>query len=157
MALIQRTDQGKFMQSHGGSRSDEYRIWGNMIHRCHGPASKSSAYYGGRGIKVCDLWRNSFEAFIRDVGPRPSREHSIDRINCDGDYEPGNCRWATAKQQALNRRNTIRLSGMTIEQVCAATGLPLNTVKGRLRRGWTTDRLMTQPRRNYPEATHAHR
>jgi hypothetical protein len=88
---------------------DESRatVWGGMIDRCYNPNNVSWAYYGGRGIRVCDEWRHSVAAFIRDVGPRPSMEHSIDRIDNDGNYEPGNVRWATRKQQGRNRSNNV--------------------------------------------------
>lgn len=82
----------------------EYEIWRGAIARCTNPQRHDFKYYGGRGIKICDRWRHSFQNFLADMGPRPSPQHSIDRINNDGDYEPDNCRWVTWKEQAANRR-----------------------------------------------------
>ena len=84
--------------------SPEYTTWNAMKMRCTNPRNIKWPLYGGRGIKVCDRWMGSFEAFLADMGPRPSRRHSIDRIDGDKNYEPGNCRWATPLEQRHNRR-----------------------------------------------------
>lgn len=87
-----------------GHRTPEYACWVGMIKRCENPRVQIWPYYGGRGITVCDRWRSSFTAFLSDMGRKPSAHHSIDRINNDGNYGPGNCRWATRSQQRQNQR-----------------------------------------------------
>lgn len=87
-----------------GKTTKEYRTWTNMIARCENPKTKLWHCYGGRGIKVCERWRNSFPNFLEDMGRKTTPEHSIDRKDVNGNYEPGNCRWATVLEQARNKR-----------------------------------------------------
>jgi len=98
-------------QSRNGRQTALYRAWAGMKNRCLNPNYHAYRHYGGRGISVCDEWLNSFDAFATEVGPHPGKGYSLDRINVDGNYEPGNVRWATAAEQANNRRNSKSREG----------------------------------------------
>lgn len=117
-------------RSHGMTRSPEHRIWSHMLARCGNPSAHEFARYGGRGIRVCNEWKGAegFAAFYAHIGPRPSPRHSIDRVDNNGNYEPGNVRWATAEEQARNRRSTIlvTIDGITM---CAADWAKRNGIK----------------------------
>lgn len=122
-----------------------------MLHRCRNPANRSYHRYGGRGITVCDRW-NEFSAFFEDMGPRPSPRHSIDRVDNDKGYEPGNCRWATKKEQSRNREanRIVRFQGrdMTVAEACELVGISQELAKQRLDSGQPVERAF-RPARPY--------
>ena len=135
--------------THGRSGTPEYQAWSDIKRRCHNPNEKRYAKYGGRGIKVCKRWRESFLNFFEDMGIRPQGK-SIDRINNDGDYEPSNCRWATRIEQSNNRTNTRKLEyngeTKTAAQWDRTMGLGAGTIFKRIKyRGWTVDAAISTP------------
>lgn len=141
-------------RKHGCARdkawTPEYATWLGMKARCYQPHCSEFKNYGGRGIQVCERWINSFSSFLADMGERPSATHSIDRINMDGHYEPDNCRWATLKEQARNKRSN-HLVTFNDETLCVAEwaeryALPSTIVLTRLYRGWSVERALTTPR-----------
>lgn len=134
---------------HGACKTPEYRSWKNMIVRCENKNIKHYDRYGGRGIKVCDEWRQDFTKFLEHVGPRPSQRHSIDRINNDGDYEPGNVRWATMKMQARNTKRSVVVV-VNGKEECAIDvwrmgNVPSGTFYNRLKKGWDPIEAATTP------------
>lgn len=135
--------------THDKSRTPEYRIWANMIHRCINPNSQSFENYGKRGIEVCDTWINSFTNFIEDMGKRPSDKYSIDRIDNNGNYSPDNCKWSTKKEQCNNRRNNNIINLDDKKQTLAQWAVELNihesTIRRRLRSGWPINKVLNQP------------
>lgn len=103
-----------------------YELWRTMVRRCHSPTSPRYKTYGARGIQVCERWRRDFFAFVTDMGPRPEGT-SLDRVDNDGNYEPGNCRWATPQEQTDNSRvaKLVRLGGIVMSEARAARDLGL--------------------------------
>ncbi len=132
-----------------GCKTPEYIIRRGMIDRCENPNNRRWAEYGGRGITICDRWRTDFAAFLLDVGARPSSKHSIDRIDVDGNYEPGNVRWATAKEQARNKTNNrmvqVGAECVSMAEACERSGIKYGTAMMRLRRGWSNEDAALTP------------
>jgi hypothetical protein len=132
--------------------TQEYNTWINMKNRCNNPKNTAYHNYGGRGIKVCDRWNGSFQNFIDDMGPKPSKFHTLDRIDNNRNYEKSNCKWATKREQANNRRTNkfIVIDGESISYAEAArrAGVSPLTISCRVRNGWDVDKILTGPRKN---------
>ena len=139
-------------ESHGATKNGKwtktYRIWHNMKQRCFNKNNQDYATYAGRGITICDRWRNSFQSFLSDMGECP-QGMSIDRIDNDGNYEPGNCRWATQKMQMNNYSKNVYISykgeKLHISVWAKRIGMSTETLQNRYNYGWSTERMMTQP------------
>lgn len=137
-------------RTQGTKVSAEYNTWTAIKQRCHNPDSPSFAYYGARGIVVCEEWRGSFDSFRNHVGARPGAEYSLDRIDNARGYEPGNVRWATKSEQARNRRGrhmlTIDGRTMGIVEWCEVSGVPFGVVRQRyVRMGWSAHDAVFTP------------
>jgi hypothetical protein len=137
--------------THGGRRTPEYKVWAGMRARCYCETNPRYADYGGRGIRVCERWRD-FAAFLADMGPRPSPRHELDRFpDNNGNYRPGNCRWATATQNGRNKRNNRRIvfdgKCLCVTEWAEVTGLTTAAINQRLDDGWSIERTLTTPRR----------
>lgn len=135
---------------HGESRTPEYKSWSGMLNRCYREDHDSYPYYGGRGITVCSRWRRSVNAFVKDMGRRPTPRHSIDRINSNGNYEPGNCRWATSSEQQNNRRDTrfVEFEGkrISVTHLAAKKGIDRDVLSTRIfQSGWSLQEALTRP------------
>jgi hypothetical protein len=136
-------------QLHGMTNAPEYRHWAAMIQRCGNPKCRAYPDYGGRGIKVCEQWANSFPNFYADMGPRPSALHTIERIENSLGYEPGNVEWRTMKDQQRNKRDNYfltvngerKLGVEWAEQV----GLKWSTIRSRIALGWTSEEAVLTP------------
>jgi hypothetical protein len=131
------------------SYSPEYHAWAQMIQRCHNRRHAAYSKYGGRKILVCKQWKNSFVAFLKEMGRRPSPKHSLDRIDNSTGYSPENCRWATKKEQSrntkINRILTLRGKSMTKAEWSELTGIPASTIYTRLERGWSLASALNMP------------
>ncbi len=140
-------------RTHGQYGTPEYRAWAGMKVRCYDIRCPQYGDYGGRGIKICARWLGpeGFQNFFNDMGHKPSAEHSIDRIDVNGGYEPGNCRWATRKEQRVNQRNprlkmlTYKGETLTVTEWAERLGISNHTLGARIRRGWDVAKALEMP------------
>lgn len=134
-------------KKHGKYKSKEYCSWRCLKNRCYNHKNASYETHGGRGITVCDRWLSSFENFLEDMGNAPSKSHSVDRINNNGNYEPSNCRWATKKEQSNNKRNNVFYpfngSQLTIRQISELTGMPYKLIMNRIKSGLSAEEAVS--------------
>jgi len=133
-------------------QSPTYRSWAQMIARCENPKSDQYKNYGGRGIKVCARWRKSFENFLKDMGERP-KGLTLDRKYVEGNYTRKNCRWATQKEQANNKRNNVVLEfdgkRLTISEWAGRMGCGVTALRARLEDGWSVEKTLSTPIKKY--------
>lgn len=143
---LERPREGRVLHRLTGTGA--HRSYHAMLTRCRNPRQPGYKNYGGRGIKVCDRWQDSFLAFYEDMGDRPPRM-TLDRIDVDGDYSPENCRWATAEQQKANRTDsrfiTWRGEKKTLSEWVKITGISKGCIEVRLDLGWSIERALTLP------------
>jgi hypothetical protein len=146
--IKRRIKHGHCRNIYPNKQSPELSCWSAMIARCSRPSATMYHRYGARGISVCERW-SKFENFLADMGERPSSKHTLDRINPDGNYEPSNCRWATRREQALNRGTTRRLEycgeELTVSEWANRLGINKETIRYRIKRGWSIQQIITIP------------
>ena len=131
-------------------KKPEYFTWASMKQRCLNPKTSGFKNYGGRGVSVCERWIQSFDAFLSDMGEKPSPKHSIDRFpDTNGNYEPSNCRWATMEEQQNNKTTNLILSlngvEITVAQWAKKLGFKRSLIHGRMERGWSVEKALTTP------------
>ena len=138
----------RFLSKHGLAYSPEYQIWENIKSRCLNPNNAAFKDYGGRGIKVCKRWLK-FENFYKDMGPKPSPKHEIDRKNNNKGYYPGNCRWSTRSQQTRNTRRNVMITYKNKTLCLTDWAILLNvkrsTLNNRLEKGWSVEKALSAP------------
>lgn len=145
---------GDKFRTHGRSQEQGAHSWYNMMRRCYTPEELAYKHYGGRGISVCDRWRESISDFLDDMGPMPSPEYTVERKDVNGNYEPLNCVWATRKTQARNTRRTIYIEfkgeRKPLTQWTEEKGFPYHLIRTRLKHGWTVEQALTLPLHSRP-------
>lgn len=159
-------NRGENLRKHGLSGTPEHRAWCQMMARCYWskPGDRHFSLYQGAGVSVCERWHD-FVNFLADMGQKPSPQHSLDRYpNPAGNYEPGNCRWATAKQQAnnwctRNRRIEYRGEYLLLSEWAARLGIARESLRDRIDAGWPIEKALTTPphrrRKRMPDGTYA--
>lgn len=137
-----------FQKTHGDHGSPESKAWKAMRQRCRNPRCREWRFYGGRGIDICPEWED-YSRFLADMGRRPSPKHSLDRIDNALGYAPGNCQWASDKQQCRNRRSnklvTVGAETLSLAEWSERSGIPYSTLMFRIRSGWEPQRALTTP------------
>lgn len=150
MAVV-NLKHGDSRKRNGQKAAPEFATWLSMRQRCYDPKNKAYRFYGARGITICDEWLKSYSSFLAHVGRKPSPEHSIERIDNNGNYEPGNVRWATRVEQCNNRRSSHFLDWngkcQTMAQWGREVGIDPLTLSARLSRGWSAEKTLTTPLR----------
>src|SRR5574337_228869 len=133
-----------------GHQSPEYRVWAGMVKRCTNPHDRVYHHYGGKGISVCREWANDFSRFLADMGPRPSSQHTIGRLDHKKGYSPDNCVWQTWSEQSRcsSRANLLTLNGVTrcAKDWAASIGIHPDTIYKRIKRGWSVDKILVVAR-----------
>jgi len=141
-------------KTHGMSTTSIYKIWSGIKKRCLNKKYREFHLYGGRGIEICDRWKESFEDFYTDMGPRPSKNHSIDRIDNNSGYSKANCRWATSEIQDNNKRSNVYLTSygvsMSTAQWSRVLEIPASRIRDRLYAGWSDHSALFHPRDHRP-------
>ena len=132
-------------REHGMSQHPVFGVWHGMKERCECPTHHAYKNYGARGIKVCERWSKSFKAFWEDMGPTWQKGLDLDRINNDGNYEPGNCRWTTRRVNCNNRRRSVVINGKPLSQWAEETGIGQTTLLYRLSHGCPREHLFDKP------------
>jgi hypothetical protein len=136
---LRRENTGRMFSTHGHCRErqicSEYHSWSKSKDRCTNANNPDYHNYGGRGIKMCQRWLDSFESFMADMGPKPSKSHSIERIDVNGHYSPENCEWGTPTQQARNRRISCTVGGIHINEIAERIGISKKEAYKRFRSG----------------------